>query len=179
MIRLRHLLFIAALPLYWAARFDIATALAQNQAGVLENPLAAHSLDSMSATRERPIFSPSRRPPPPPPQPIVLFPSAPPPIVPPGLTLFGVVMEADEALAVVRVAPRNDIVRIRIGEEISGWKVTQIERRKLVLSLGDRSATFALFGGQATTAPIGRPGMRPITRQIPIQLQPPSPAAPR
>jgi hypothetical protein len=37
---------------------------------------------------------------------------------------------------------------VRIGDDIGAWKVTQIEERKLVLSLNDRSATFTLFAGQ-------------------------------
>jgi type II secretory pathway component PulC len=170
----RHFPLIAALPLFWTLQLGIATAQAQDQAGaVLDNPLAVHSLDRMSATRERPVFSPSRRPPAPPPQPIVQLPSPSPPPAPPNMSLFGVVLEANEARAVVRIAPKNDIVRLRVGEEIGGWKVTQIERRRLVLSLDDRSATFTLFDGQGPKPPIGRPASRAVDRQMPIQLQPP------
>jgi hypothetical protein len=68
--------------------------------GDLANPVAALSLDRLSATRERPLFSPSRRPPPPPPAPIANAPPPPPP--PPKLTLFGVVMDDEDARAVVQ-----------------------------------------------------------------------------
>jgi type II secretory pathway component PulC len=172
MIHFRFFLLIVVLPFLCTPRFGGAIAQVP-AAGELDNPLAVHSLDRMSVTRERPVFSPSRRPPPPPPQPIVQIPSPPPPPAPPNLTLFGIVLEADEARALVRIAPRNDIVRVRIGEEVNGWKVTQIERRQLVLSLDGRSVTFTLFGGQGPKAAIGRPPARAVDRQIPIQMQPP------
>jgi hypothetical protein len=35
--------------------------------------------------------------------------------------------------------------RVQIGDDIGGWKVSQIEGRRLVLSLGERLATFTLF----------------------------------
>ena len=103
------------------------------------SPLAAYSLDRLSATRERPLFSPNRRPPAAPPAP-----TAP----PPKLILFGIVMGADDARAVVGVGTADKTRRVSIGDDIGGWKVTQIEERQLVLSLDDRSATYTLFTGQ-------------------------------
>jgi general secretion pathway protein N len=47
-----------------------------------ENPLAAQPLDHWSATRDRPLFSPTRRPPPPPPPPVAER-IEPPPEIPP------------------------------------------------------------------------------------------------
>jgi len=109
------------------------------------SPLAAYPLDRLSATRERPLFSPSRRPPAPPPAPTIAAASPPPP---PNLILFGIVMDADDARAVVGVGTGDKTRRVRIGDDIGGWKVTQIEERQLVLSLDDRSATYTLFSGQ-------------------------------
>jgi hypothetical protein len=125
------------------------------------SPLAAYPLDRLSATRERPLFSPGRRPPARPPAPII---AAAPPPPPPKLILFGIVMDADEARAVVGVGTADKTRRVRIGDDIGGWKVTQIEERQLVLSLDDRSATFTLFNGghagpgegQPLSAPVGR-----------------------
>jgi hypothetical protein len=42
---------------------------------------------------------------------------------------------------------------VRIGDDIGGWKVTQIEERQLVLSLDDRSATYTLFSGRTLVNP--------------------------
>jgi hypothetical protein len=71
-------------------------------------------------------------------------PPAPPP-PPPNLVLFGVVMDGEGARAVVRAGADKKLVRAQIGDEIDGWKVSQIEGRKVVLSLDGRFATFTLF----------------------------------
>jgi hypothetical protein len=117
----------------------------------LASPLAAQPLDHLSATRERPLFSASRRPPPPPPAPIISAPLPPP--APPNVTLVGIVMDADEARAIVQSGPKNEIRRVRIGDDIGGWKVSQIEGRRLVLSLDSRMATFTMFSGHGYPAP--------------------------
>ena len=125
----------------------------------LASPLAVHPLDRLSATRERPLFSPSRRPPAPPPPPIVSPP--PPPPGPPNLTLVGIVMDAEEARAIVQSGPKNEIRRVRIGDDIGGWKVAQIEGRRLVLKLDSRVATFSMFSGHRNPAPRAAPGAAP------------------
>ena len=118
----------------------------------LASPLAVHPLDRLSATRERPLFSPSRRAPAPPPAPIIGPPPPPPPPEPPNVTLVGIVMEAEEARAIVRSGP-NEVRRVRIGDDIGGWKVAQIEGRRLVLKLDSRVATFSMFSGHRNPAP--------------------------
>jgi hypothetical protein len=110
-------------------------------------PLAAQeSLDQLSATRDRPLFSPTRRPPAPPP---VIVPTAPPPPPPPALALLAVVMDGDDARAVVRVGQEAKTVRVQIGDDIGGWKVGQIEARQLVLLLNGRTAKFNMFNGKS------------------------------
>jgi general secretion pathway protein N len=106
------------------------------------SPLAAQALERLSATRERPLFSPSRRPPAPPP---AVPPAPPAPPAPPDVALLAVVMDGEEARAVIRTGPK--IMRVQIGDDIDGWKVGQIEARQLVLSLNDRTAKFAMFTG--------------------------------
>jgi general secretion pathway protein N len=123
----------------------------------LANPLAAQPLDGLSATRERPLFSPTRRPPPPPPPPVVRAPEPPPPPPPPNVTLVGILMDGEEARALVRTP--STIMHARIGDEIEGWKVVQIEGRKLVLSRDDRLAEVWMFTGDRSkdTAKSARP----------------------
>ena len=123
------------------------------------NPVAAQSLDQLSSTLDRPLFSPSRKPPPPPPPPAVqaAAPPAPPPPLP-NLVLFGVVMDGEEARAVVRRGADKTMLRAQIGDDINGWKVSQIEGRKVVLSLDGRFATFTLFADdRARSDPAGSP----------------------
>jgi hypothetical protein len=50
--------------------------------------------------------------------------------------------------AVVGGGTADKTRRVSIGDDIGGWKVTQIEERRLVLSLDDRLATYTLFSGQ-------------------------------
>ena len=137
------------------------------RAAELSNPLGGLTLQALSATRERPLFAPTRRPPAPPPPPLP-EPEAPPPAEvveappveappppppePPAVTLFGVVAEAEGAHAIVR-GPANENLRLRVGGELGDWAVTRIEPRRLVLSLGDRSETFSLFTKGADKQP--------------------------
>jgi hypothetical protein len=108
------------------------------------SPLAAQPLDELSATRDRPLFSPTRRPPAPPP---IVAAAPPPPPPPPDVALLGVVMDGEEAHALIRTGPAAKIMRVRIGDDISGWKVGQIEAQRLVLLLDGRTATFTIFTG--------------------------------
>jgi general secretion pathway protein N len=139
---------------------------------VLSNPILAQSIDSLSATRERPLFSPTRRPPAPPaaaaPVPIVRRADPAPPPSPPGVVLLGVVIGADIARAFLRFEPPDKTLRVEIGDDIGGWKVSRIEQHELVLSLGDRSATFTIFNSAKTTEP--PPSVEPSP--TPAQTQP-------
>jgi hypothetical protein len=138
--------------------------------GALPSPLAAQPLDRLSATRERPVFSPTRRPPPPRP-PVVAAPGPPPP--PPDVALFGIVMDGDEAHAVVRAGPTAKIMNVRVGDDIGGWKVAQIGGRRLILSLDDRIATFMMFAGNsATGAPRTNQETQSADRQSQSQTKP-------
>ena len=116
--------------------------------GTLANPLEAQPLDRLSATRERPLFSPTRRPiPPPPPPPVEAAPVAVVP-QPPNVQLFGIVMDDEGARAIVRSGTEK-VDRVQIGDNIGGWKVSQIEGRRLVLSLDGSFATFTLFSNDS------------------------------
>jgi len=166
----------------------IAIGQAQDRpAAAPSNPVAAQSLDQLSTILDRPLFSPSRRPPAPPPAPPPIVqaaePPAPPP-PPPNLVLFGVVMDGEGARAVVRAGADKKLVRAQIGDEIDGWKVSQIEGRKVVLSLDGRFATFTLFSDDrgksesaAGPAPAGEP--KSLQRQIQAQQTSPQAAAPQ
>jgi general secretion pathway protein N len=119
---------------------------AQDLRGVtLSNPLAAQSMERLSAIVDRPLFSPNRRRPPTPPVGQDPEPPRAPPPPPPSLVLSGVVMDGQGAHVVVLVGAERRILRAQIGDEIDGWRVSQIEGRRLVVSLGDRFATFTLF----------------------------------
>src|SRR5262245_32942657 len=118
----------------------------------LANPLEAQPLDRLSATRDRPLFSPTRRPTPPPPPP----PPEQPPVAvvpqPPNLTLVGIVVDDEGARALIRSsATKAD--RVQIGDDIGGWKVAQIDGRRMVLALDGRFATFTLYSNDNEQQP--------------------------
>jgi hypothetical protein len=150
------LLLLSALIFSAAAR----TEEQGRAAAPLANPVAAQPLDQLSTILDRPLFSPSRRGPSAPP-PVVQAPAAPAlPSPPPNLVLFGVVMDGEGARAVVRVGADRRLLRAQMGDEIDGWKVAQIEGRKVVLASQDgRFATYRLFndergGGDANRRPV-------------------------
>ena len=130
----------------------------------LANPVAAQPLDQLSVMLDRSLFSPSRRRAPAPP-PVVQAPApAALPSPPPNLVLLGVVMDGESARAVVRTGADKRLLRAQMGDEIDGWKVAQIDGRKVVLASQDgRFATYRLFnderggadanGGAATDGP--------------------------
>jgi hypothetical protein len=172
---------VAALSCMVSAATSALAQPSDQTTGTLANPLEAQPLDRLSATRARPLFSPSRRPTPPPPPP----PSEAAPVAvvpqPPNVQLFGIVMDDEGARAIVR-AGTEKVDRVQIGDDIGGWKVSQIEGRRLVLSLDGRFATFTLFSndnGQQTPrdAELTAPQAGPITNQSPNAPQADPPPA--
>jgi hypothetical protein len=140
------LLVLSALIFSAAARTE-----EQGQAvAPLANPVAAQPLDQLSTILDRSLFSPSRRRPPAAPAPVAQAPAAPAlPSPPPNVVLFGVVMDGEGARAVVRVGADKRLLRAQMGDEIDGWKVAQIEGRKVVLASQDgRFATYRLFNDE-------------------------------
>jgi general secretion pathway protein N len=183
---MRHALPAAIFVVLISSAAEPAVAIAQAQdrpAAAPSNPVAAQSLEQLSTILDRPLFSPSRRPPTPPPAPSPVVqaaePPAPPP-PPPNLVLFGVVMDGEGARAVVRSGADKKLVRAQIGDEIDGWKVSQIEGRKVVLSLDGRFATFTLFSddrGKSESAGGSAPAGEPKNLQRQKEAQQNSPQA--
>ena len=114
------------------------------------NPLWAVPLSVLSATRERPIFSASRRPP----RPAVAAPpvshvKAPPPKkaaeperLP--LALVGAVVGEGDAIAVFLNQTNQEIVRLRQGEAHAGWVLTSVLPREVTFKKDDRTEVLAL-----------------------------------
>ena len=111
------------------------------------NPLWGIPLHALSATRERPLFSPSRRPPAPPV--VAVAPPPPPPSKPappatPPLTLVGTVLGGSEGVGVFIEQGTKDIIRLRVGEGRGGWTLSSLQARAAILDQGERQATLAL-----------------------------------
>jgi general secretion pathway protein N len=122
------------------------------------NPLWAIPLKTLTATRERPLFTPSRRAPtpviagPPPPQPVA---AAPPPAPPekPRLTLVGAIVGERESIAVLLDEGTRDVVRLKTGESHAGWVLRSVRRREVTLEKDRETMILALpVPGQQKTA---------------------------
>jgi general secretion pathway protein N len=118
---------------------------AKSRAG---NPLWTVPLRALSATRDRPLFSASRRPPietvPAAPLPQKQETLAPPPPERPLLTLVGTIVSREASLAVLQGSNTDAISRLRLGQENDGWQVQGIGLRAIVVEKGAQSVELAL-----------------------------------
>jgi hypothetical protein len=122
---------------------------AQGTQGPLTNPLLIQSLQHLSATLERPLFAPNRRKANLPPSLPVSIAAAPTqrPSGPPNVILIGVVSDGQGRFAVVRADGAVKETRVRVGDNIESWRVSQIAERELTLASGDRELSVAMFTG--------------------------------
>jgi general secretion pathway protein N len=149
------------------------------------NPLWAIPLSSLSATRERPLFTPSRRPPapaiagPPPAEPIAK-PVAPPPGPDrPQLTLVGAVIGSGGGIAIFVDQATNDVVRLKTGESHSGWMLRSVKGREALFQKNSETLTLALpVPGEPAPGTVPAPGTAPAPNLVPppgMALPPGSP----
>jgi general secretion pathway protein N len=130
------------------------------------NPLWAIPIRALSATRERPLFSPSRRPPPP------VVPAAPSPEPAPTPTairvapaeqppwiLVGTIVGEKDKFAFLFNVNSKAVIKLKEGEEEAGWRLREVDFRSTVLKKGGRSIVLELpKPGQpnpAKEAPLG------------------------
>jgi hypothetical protein len=132
------------------------------------NPLWGTSVKSLTATRERPLFVPSRRPPPP----AVAGPPAPPPVraAPPPepdnprLALVGAIAGEREGIGIFLDERTRDIVRLKTGENHLGWVLTSVKGREATLSKDQETVLLSLPSPTDVAVPTlppipGLPGM--------------------
>ena len=111
------------------------------------NPLWAIPLRMLNETRDRPLFSPSRRPPPaavvaaP-----VVAPRPPAPVTPdhPALTLVGTVVGGRNSIGIFVDQASKNVIRLRIGQDRDGWTLRAIHKRDAVFDDRRRKAILAL-----------------------------------
>ena len=119
------------------------------------NPLWAIPLTQLSGTRDRPIFSPSRRPPPvvADTEPVV---AKPPPrkkeIQPPPLSLVGTIASDDESFGIFIDQSTKAALRLKAGEDYQGWKLLRIRGREVTMEKDQQAAVLTLPqpGGQSS-----------------------------
>ena len=111
------------------------------------NPLWGVPLNQLSGTRDRPIFSPSRRPPP-----AAVAAEAslikPPPrkkeIEPPQLSLVGTIASGDEGFGIFLDQSTKTALRLKVGEDYQGWKLRAIRGREVTMEKDERAAVLTL-----------------------------------
>ncbi len=113
-----------------------------------DNPLWAIPLSELSATGERPIFSPSRRRPAPavfevaaaqPPKLVsALEPTRPP------LVLVGTIIGASRQIGVFLEETTKEMVRLTAGESHGGWILRSADNRSAQFEKGERAANLML-----------------------------------
>jgi general secretion pathway protein N len=119
------------------------------------NAVLAIPLSKLSMTRDRPIFSLSRRPPPPPPPAIVIAKpiESPKPEAEqqPPLILVGTVAGGGSEIAVFVEQATENVVKLRLNESHRGWILRSIQGREVTLLKGPKSSVLALAppGGNA------------------------------
>ena len=120
---------------------------------VRANPLWAIPLKQLHATRERPLFSPSRKPAPPvvasAPRPVVAPVEKPPEAEPLQLSLVGTVAGEKGALGIfLDKAGGGTPVRLKVGEAHKGWTLRSVGRRDVVLAKGTATTKLAMVAAE-------------------------------
>jgi hypothetical protein len=147
------------------------------------NALDALRLEDLSATRERPLFAPTRRPPPPPrveaePEPAPVEVKAVAVVEPPPFDLVGAVIGPDKAFALLRNKSTSQVIRLRSGEDAEGWRVGEIGPRSVALERDGRRESLALAAPQPLAGAAQLAGDEPPAIQPDPAAEPAAPPAP-
>ena len=105
-----------------------------------DNSLWSVALTSLAVTRERPIFSPSRRPRPTAMKAIPLPTSS----AQPPLVLVGAIAGEAEGIAIFQDKTTKNIVRLKPGESHAGWILQTVKAREVTLQNEQRGIVLAL-----------------------------------
>jgi general secretion pathway protein N len=112
------------------------------------NPLWAMPLAQFPITRERPIFSSSRRPPPPAVAPVAApkVAAVPKPKEPerPSLTLVGTAASDEEGFGIFLDQATKAVFRLGVGEDYQGWKLRSVQGRETTLEKDQQVVPLAL-----------------------------------
>jgi len=113
------------------------------------NPLWAIPLSALRATRERPLFSASRRPPPPAVAPVAVVRAPPPPPRPaepeqPSLALVGTIVGDPDSFGIFIDRTSKSALRLRVGEQHDGWTLRSVQKREATLEKDQQSAVVAM-----------------------------------
>jgi general secretion pathway protein N len=146
------------------------------------NPLWSVPLSVLTSTRERPIFSASRRPP----QRVVAAPhidrvaTAPrPPSEPerPPLKLIGAVVGVSDAIAIFIDQTDQNIIRLHQGQTHLGWVLTAVRGRDVTLYKADQTEVLAFAGPDDAASVAKAPDNKAPDNKAPSNKAPSNKAA--
>ena len=104
-------------------------------------------LEDLSATRERPLFAPTRRrPPPAQPKAVTVVAEHPPET--PRMVLTGIIVKPSETIVVLRNVATSESISLRSGESVGPWRVKAQNDHSVILSDGTKQFTLEMFTGQ-------------------------------
>ncbi|MDX6805921.1 hypothetical protein SCD90_07580 [Terrihabitans sp. PJ23] len=173
-----HLFALAAIAAILPALSAVAVAQAVGTTGAVSierggNPLWAVPLDDLEAQRERPLFSPTRRPPPA--QEIAAPPPAAPPAAPappalPPLQLIGTIKVGGGGYGLFTSTISQVTITLRPGEAFGGWTLLSLLPRSAVVASEGREVVLALPEPDiaAVPGPPGAPSDKPDPVNEPI-----------
>ena len=130
------------------------------------NPLWSLPLEQLATTRERPIFSPSRRPATPPTLthavPVAVpLPAKPAAVERPAMSLIGTVIGTNVRVAVFLETATKKVVSLRVGQDHQGWVLRRVKEREVTL-VKDREQTLVLdLPPPGGTLPVNSPTVPP------------------
>jgi general secretion pathway protein N len=121
------------------------------------NPLWEVPFESLSGTRERPVFSPSRRPPPVAVAQVAVAKPPPPKLAeeerPPQLALVGTVTGGDQSVGIFVDQTSKAALRLKLGEEYRGWRLRAVQGREATFAR-DQQTIVLNFPEPGTVAPV-------------------------
>ncbi len=126
------------------------------------NPLWAIPLATLTETRQRPLFSSSRRPPPPVSEharysPPVRRPPKPIPPERPRLSLIGTIVGAASGFGLFIDPSTKAVIRLKTGKAYRGWVLRTVREREVVLEKNHLNAILSLpTPGQQHPTPLHR-----------------------
>lgn len=134
------------------------------------HPLWRIPLATLLDTRERPIFSPSRRPLPPAVA-LVAAVAAPSPeparVERPQLSLVGTISGSEQSLGIFVDDSAKTALRLKIGEQYQGWRLRTVAAREVTLEHDEQTAVLSLPQPEAN-APQPKPD---VNAPQPIRMQ--------
>lgn len=112
------------------------------------NPLWAIPLSALTATRDRPVFSASRRPPTPAVVPVGIERPAPPPPPTepekPNLVLVGTIVGDADSFGIFIDQTSRTALRLKLGEQHDGWTLRSVQKREAMLVKDQQIAVVAM-----------------------------------